>query len=86
MVNCICSLRKPKETPKEKVMNRPIDIVLTKLDMTNTELAKELKVDQSTVARWSYNTDGHIPYKYHPAILELRKGRRRVSRQDLLVV
>ncbi|MCR4286931.1 MAG: helix-turn-helix transcriptional regulator [Deltaproteobacteria bacterium] len=54
---------------------RPIDIVLEKLDMSKSELAREMKVSPATVTRW-VKGNGFIPQARHRALMQLSKERR----------
>ena len=59
--------------------NAPIYRVLRKLGMSPAQLAVKLKVDRSTVSRWTYpkdrgGTDGAIPRLHHKPIFEIAKS------------
>ena len=58
----------------------PILKVLAALDMSVQELAAELKVNRTTVWRWTLpeprGTGGYIPRWHHPAIRKVARLRR----------
>ena len=57
----------------------PANRILKKLNMTAANLADKLKVDRSTVSRWTYppdrgGTGGIIPQRHHREIITLAKS------------
>lgn len=57
----------------------PANRILEKLNMTAANLADKLKVDRSTVSRWTYppdrgGTGGIIPQRHHREIITLAES------------